>query len=151
MKKKKITPVRWVRYICEYVLVVITLGIFSLMSIKTASNVAGRLGRIFGRISVCFSRGRIAYANIRRVFPEKSDAEAMAILITSYENIFRFAAEYVHQEKIDEAWINENVSSEGLEHIEFLHKERGVHDFIAITGHVGNWEPLHRFLRYRCG
>ena len=149
--KKKIALKRRVRYFVEYIFVVIALSVFSLMTLEAASKYAGKLGRFVGRFSVFFARGRIAYSNIRRIFPNMKDGQAMNILISSYENIFRFAAEYIHQLKIDDNWIDKNITSVGLENIQNLYKERGVYDFIAITGHVGNWEPLHKFLRAKCG
>jgi KDO2-lipid IV(A) lauroyltransferase len=82
---------------------------------------------------------RIARVNLRIAFPEMGDQEAFRIIRKCYRQMGTSAAEFVHQPRMDAAYIREHVRIEGAEHVRRSMKERK-QPAMALTGHFGNWE-----------
>ncbi len=107
---------------------------------KIPLSAAMYTGKLFGRIGYLFTRKRvkIAYANLRASFPEKSPFEKFAIIKKTYENIGMNVVEMLRFPLIDNNYFNKYIEVEGKENIECaLDKKQGL---ILLTGHFGNWE-----------
>ncbi len=91
-----------------------------------------------------YPRNKLARANIKLAFPEKSDEEVEDILQEMWANLGRVAAEYVYLDQIfsidEEDQSKGRVEIEGSEHFEALKAHDG--PAICFTGHMGNWELL---------
>ena len=106
-------------------------------AIRFVSQAARGLGMLYPRT-------KLARANLRLAFPEKSEEEIEQILKEMWANLGRIAAEYVYLDEIFN--INEadpskgRVEVTGIEHFEKIKSLKG--PVICFTGHTGNWELL---------
>jgi KDO2-lipid IV(A) lauroyltransferase len=127
------------RYRLEYLgfrTVTTVLGALPLVvAMRFAAGVAALIVRSSSRLQ------RIGLTNLRIAFPEKSDAERRAILVASYRNLGRTAAEGAHLRAMTATNVRETVTpddgpiwtNEILPHL----SSQGV---LILTGHFGNWE-----------
>ena len=105
------------------------------VAMRLASAVAASVIRVGGRIR------RIGLKNLAIAFPDKSEAERMAILVASYRNLGRMAAECAHLRELDATNVGERVrfddggiwAREMVPHL----ASQGI---LVLTGHFGNWE-----------
>ncbi|NNM73114.1 lipid A biosynthesis lauroyl acyltransferase [Enterovirga aerilata] len=85
---------------------------------------------------------RIALANLRAVYPEKSEAERRAIARSAWANLGRTGAEYAHLDRLfdydPEASTPGRVDVVGIEH--FLKLRDDGLPGIVFSAHLGNWE-----------
>ena len=98
-------------------------------------------------------RKGVAQYNLALAFPEKTEKEREEILLRSYRNLGRSAAEFFHLEKLTADSVDQYVRIDDLsawrKMIEAA-RERGV---VAVTAHFGNWELLayaHGLLGHPC-
>lgn len=115
-------------------------GFLRLLGPERASDLGGWLLR---SVSPVIPVNRVALANIRAVFPEKSEAEVKAIARGAWENLGRTAAEYAHLKSLfDYDYHNPGAPSRvevaGIEHFIAL-KDDGKPGLI-FSAHLGNWE-----------
>ncbi len=80
-------------------------GAFAVTAMKAArafdpDKTSNLLGRIARGIAPLVSENRIARANLKAAFPEKSKAEIQRILAGSWDNLGRLAAEFAHLDRI---------------------------------------------------
>jgi KDO2-lipid IV(A) lauroyltransferase len=89
-------------------------------------------------------RHKLMLYNLRRAFPEKSDAELEAIALESWGNMGRLAAEYVFLDQLfdfdPESAEPGRVEVSGIPI--FLELRDNPRPFIVFTGHTGNFELL---------
>ncbi|MDZ5698264.1 lipid A biosynthesis lauroyl acyltransferase [Chelativorans sp. M5D2P16] len=106
-------------------------------ALNFAERVARRIGPLFGR-------HRVALSNLRKAYPEKSDAEIEAIASDMWANMARLAVEYVFLDKLfdfdPEAAEPGRVEVEGIEIFKRVRAEDRPHIF--FTAHIGNFEFL---------
>jgi KDO2-lipid IV(A) lauroyltransferase len=106
-----------------------------------AINFADRFARQFGPL---FGRHRVALDNLRKAFPEKSEAEIRAIASDMWGNMARLAAEYVFLDRLFDFDVNAEkpgrIEVEGIPHFITIAGEDRPH--ILFTGHLGNFELL---------
>ena len=106
-------------------------------SLDFAERVARRIGPLIGR-------HRVALNNLRRAYPEKSDAEIEAIASDMWANMARLAVEYVFLDKLfdfDPDRPNSGrVEVSGIDIFLRLREDKRPHIF--FTAHLGNFEFL---------
>lgn len=105
-------------------------GIFAIMPLDIASDVAGWIMRRLGpRLGVT----RTAYRNLALAMPEKTEAEKKEIVAGMWENLGRVIGEYPHLEKI-----SDRVDLAGMENArDVLASGKPA---IFFGGHLANWE-----------
>jgi len=98
-----------------------------------------QLGRALGRGAFHLARShrRIALANLRAAFPEKTPQECAAIARQSFETLGMLALEVLDFPRLARHFFD-IVHPAGLEHIEAV-RARG-QAIVFFTGHFGNWE-----------
>jgi KDO2-lipid IV(A) lauroyltransferase len=132
-----------IKYIIEYLFALVFVSVIKLFSIKRSSDICGFLGKTIGFfIGYIVGENKKALNNLSLVFPDKSLTEKRRILKKAYENIGRFTAEYINQNKMNDKYFAENAEIEGWE--EFCKDNKN--GCFAISGHYGNWEVSSRFL-----
>lgn len=110
-----------------------------LFPISWSSAVVSTLARLLGPF---FLVSRVARQNLRRAFPEKSDAEIRRILDGVWDNLGRMSAEFAH---LDRIWDYDPVHP-GNGRIEIVGTEvmARLRDdgkpALFFTSHTGNWE-----------
>jgi len=118
-----------VRYTAEAILLILLLSISKALPALWASNLGGWIGRTIGpRLAA----SRKALANIKMVYPDKSEAEITAILTGMWENLGRVMLEYPH------------ITTIARKHTTIINRE--IFDrhkdsvAIYISAHTANWE-----------
>lgn len=77
-------------------------------------------------------------ANLKVIFPEKSDKEIRKISIRLFRNFAKYLVDFFRFDKIDIDYIKKNIKLENLHYLDSGFKEgKGV---IILTAHLGNWE-----------
>lgn len=117
------------------------LGIIRLLPATSAINFMDQTAR---RIGPRFGRHRVAMHNLRRAFPEKTEAELHDIALGMWGNMARLVAEYVFLDQIFdfnpnkiEPGLVEVVGSQIFERLQTEKRPR-----IFFTAHTGNFELL---------
>ena len=123
--------VRWI----EALGVLTALGVFRVMPLDWASASGGWLCRTFGRF---LPVSRYAEHNLRRTFPEKSDAEIRKILLDMWENLGRIFGEFPHLGDIQLYSLGSHTEVIGFENFDRLRDDGK--PGICFSGHIGNWE-----------
>jgi len=83
-------------------------------------------------------RRLIAIDNLQRAFPDKNEAEIIAIAKGVYRNMAIVAADFIEIPKLTRGNFRELIEVEGLEHCrEALEKNKGL---LIFGAHFGNWE-----------
>lgn len=107
---------------------------------ERASNWGGTLARAIGPLLPVH---RIALANLREAFPEKSEEERRRIARGAWENLGRTGAEYAHLDTLfDYDYFNPQpdarVEVEGIEH--FIALRDDSQPGLIFSAHLANWE-----------
>lgn len=115
-------------------------GFLRLLGPERASDLGGWLLR---SASPLLPVNKVALANIRAVFPEKSDAEVKEIARGAWENLGRTVAEYAHLKTLfDYDYHNPDkpsrVEVSGIEH--FIALKDDEKPGLIFSAHLGNWE-----------
>jgi KDO2-lipid IV(A) lauroyltransferase len=128
---------RRLRHLAEAALARLLVGFFRLLDIDEASAVGGAIGRTIGpRLGI----SRRAARNIRRVLPEKTEAEVTAIILGMWDNLGRTMAEFTQLDRFDIHNDRERFEIVGRENLIAM-CEDGVGGFF-YSAHFGNWEVL---------
>lgn len=81
---------------------------------------------------------RSVKANLRVIFPEKSNRQLRKISRMVFRNFAKYLVDFFRFEKLDRQYIDKNVKLENLHYFdEALAKGKGV---VVLTAHLGNWE-----------
>lgn len=119
----------------------VALKLLRLLPVDRALNFADRAARTLGP---WFGRHRVALDNLRKAYPEKSDAEIEAIARDMWGNMGRLGAEYIFLGQIfdydPQATTPGRIEVSGIEHFIKIASEDRPH--IVFTGHLGNFELL---------
>jgi Kdo2-lipid IVA lauroyltransferase/acyltransferase len=137
--RRSATTGRALRYRAEYAGLRLVMGVLGALPLPVAMRLAAGVAvlaiRFAGRIK------RIGLTNLRIAFPEKSEAERMAILVASYRNLGRMAAECAHLRGMTAANVRERVTfDEGTIWTDEMLPHLQSQGILVLTGHFGNWE-----------
>ena len=113
--------------------------LFRALSFDSAFRLGERLGDV--AYAVARPQRKTALVNLRIAFPEKSDAERLAIVRESCRNFGRMAAEWCHMYRLTKDNIAERVTFEDpLFWFGEAQRVIGSTGILVLTGHFGNWE-----------
>lgn len=117
------------RYIFEYIICLLFLGLFRILPVQTASNFGGFLAKSIGpRLAA----SRKAERNLREAFPDMNETVLKGIVTSMWGNLGRVFAEYPHLKTIAE----KHLRIEGEQNFK-LAQEKGA---VFFAGHLANWE-----------
>jgi KDO2-lipid IV(A) lauroyltransferase len=136
MKEPELSLVQKLRYGAEAAGFFFLMRIFATLPLDDASRLGGWMGRkIFSRLPP----DRIARANIKAAFPEKSEAELDAIRMAMWDNLGRVVAEYPHLGEFSLGpGARIHADDRGTAMIAF---EAG-HGVMFLSAHLANWELM---------
>jgi KDO2-lipid IV(A) lauroyltransferase len=81
---------------------------------------------------------RNVLANLKVIFPEKSEAQIRAIRRKMFRNFAKYLVDFFRFVKMDRTFIHQKIKTEGTEAFDRALKEKkGV---VVLTAHIGNWE-----------
>jgi Kdo2-lipid IVA lauroyltransferase/acyltransferase len=123
----------------EFLAFSLPVRFFRRLRFETAFGFGERLGDL--AYALARPQRKTARINLAIAFPEKSDAERMAILRESCRNFGRMAAEWCHMYRLTRENVGERVT---FEDPDFWYDEAqrviGSTGILVLTGHFGNWE-----------
>ncbi len=103
-------------------------------------KLAYRVAIFFSDIHYLFAdkdRAR-AYANLKAIFPDKSDNEIRRIRLRMFRNFARYLVDFFRFSVIDEEYIKKNVTLVNINYLDqVLNSGKGG---ILLSAHLGNWE-----------
>jgi KDO2-lipid IV(A) lauroyltransferase len=128
----------------DWLIAAIVLSLLKLISLLPADKAISFVDRVARRIGPLTSRHRLALANLKRAFPEKTDEERRQIALDMWGNMARLAAEYVFLDQIFD--FDPDAAEPGRIEVEgvdvFLRLRDSGKPFIVFTAHTGNFELL---------
>jgi Kdo2-lipid IVA lauroyltransferase/acyltransferase len=117
------------------------LGLLQMLPTTKAIDFVDRMAR---RIGPMTSRHKLAMENLRRAYPEKTEAEREDIARDMWGNMARLAAEYVFLDDLFD--YDPNAGNTGIVEVSgtdiFLELRDNPRPFIVFTAHTGNFELL---------
>ncbi len=126
------------KYILEYVLFRVALGLLTALPLRAAMALAaagaGVAIRLIPRLR------RIGLINLAIAFPEKSRREHLAILVDSWRNLGRMAGELAHAHRLDATNVQTVVEIEDPDRWREAAVDLKRQGVLVLTGHFGNWE-----------
>jgi Kdo2-lipid IVA lauroyltransferase/acyltransferase len=130
-----VSGLRDLRFQLEYAVLRGVIGLMKLLPLRlTVSRSAALCRMLAPRINT--KRHRIALENLRIAFPEKTDAERLAICMAHWENLGRVIAETVQMDRLLEDPSRIEIADQGL-----LARYRDkLGPAIGVSLHMGNWE-----------
>ncbi len=118
----------------EFILLFIFFCFSKLIGINLSSLVGGVTLKIYGIFS---KKSRLAYNNIKKVFPKLRDEEINDIVSKMWFHFGRVVGEYPHLNKIN-VLNNKNIEIVNKENLTKPLKK--FNNCLFFSGHIGNWE-----------
>lgn len=122
-----------IKYLVEYLLFLLLIGILKLLGINKASAACGLIARKIGPL---LPISKIAKKNLKLIFGDKFDDAP--IIDGLWDNFGRFIGEFPYVNTMHEEEILTHVEIMGLEHLEHFKKTN--QPFLLFTGHFANWD-----------
>ncbi|MBN8827764.1 MAG: lysophospholipid acyltransferase family protein [Sphingobacteriia bacterium] len=112
-------------------------------SFNTASNICGKLAKSIGKFH---KASKIAYKNLKNIYPEKTDEEIKVIIEKVWEHLGRNFGEFVKLNSLSKEEILNLVEHSELQNLQKYLKEHP--KVIIVSGHFGNWEIAPKVANY---
>jgi Kdo2-lipid IVA lauroyltransferase/acyltransferase len=135
MQQPRVSLLRDIQFRLEYALLRLVIGLVRLMPLSVATGVSAWAWRRLAPI-INPKRHERALANLRIAFPEKSDAERLAIALAHWENLGRVMAETMQIDRLIEDPSRIRIVSAKL----FSRYKDKLGAAIGVSLHMGNWE-----------
>jgi KDO2-lipid IV(A) lauroyltransferase len=135
MQPLSLSRLRDFQFRLEYALLRSVIGLVRLLPLETATSVSARAWRFLApRVNP--KRQERALANLKIAFPEKTDAERLAICMAHWENLGRVMAETMVIDRLTTDPGRIRIASEKL----FRRYKDKLGPAIGVSLHMGNWE-----------
>lgn len=132
------------RHFQQWLVAQVMFGFLNFLKLFPADGAIRFADRMTRQVGKRLKRHKLMLYNLRRAFPEKSDAELEEIALESWGNMGRLAAEYVFLDQLfdfdPERPEPGRVEVSGIPI--FLELRDNPRPFIVFTGHTGNFELL---------
>ncbi len=129
---------RALRHRLEYLALRLVTGVLGALPLEFAMRLAAGVAAVLIRVAGPIRR--IGLTNLAIAFPEKSEAERMAILVASYENLGRMVAECAHLHRLTPENVQETVRNDNPIWTDEMLPQLASQGILILTGHFGNWE-----------
>lgn len=108
---------------------------FGVLSIDRASEIGASIGKFVGPK---LRAHQTACYNLKRSFPDYTEAEIHSIVMGMWDNLGRIVAEFPHMPKLSGESLWKRVTIKGQENL--VHAKQSGKGIILYSGHIGNWE-----------
>ncbi len=123
----------------EYAAFLTVYGLLAVLPLAAAMRLAAAVAALVIRLDR--HHRRIGLVNLAIAFPERTAAERRAILLASYRNLGRMAAECAHLAGLTLANVRTVVGFENEAYwARELPRQLATSGILVLTGHFGNWE-----------
>jgi KDO2-lipid IV(A) lauroyltransferase len=135
MQQPRVSFLRDLQFRLEYALLRLIIGLVRLMPLSAATGFSAKAWRVLAPI-VNPKRHERALANLKIAFPEKSDAERVAIAMAHWENLGRVMAETMQIDRLIQDPSRIRIVSDKL----FSRYKDKLGAAIGVSLHMGNYE-----------
>ena len=125
------------KYLIQFILIILFLFIFRILGLKAASSIGGKIFQIIGPI---FRSKKLIQSNIKKVFPEIESAQLNKITSSMWNNYGRVFAEYVFMKNFRNNQLNDSIKIIGNDILEEIKKNN--QKVIFVSGHFSNFELM---------
>ena len=125
-----------IRYLLEYISIIILFGLFKLLGYKISSEVGYLLGKTFGKF---FRSKKIIKDNLIKFDSSLSPEKIKKITSEMWGNYGRILSEYPYISKFRKGDLDKYIEIENIEKLEEIKKGQPV---IFISGHFNNFELM---------
>ncbi len=125
------------KYLIQFILIILFLFIFRILGLKAASSLGGKIFQIIGPI---FRSKKLIQSNIKKVFPKIESVQLNKITSSMWNNYGRVFAEYVFMKNFRNNQFNDNIKIIGNDIFEEIKKNN--QKVIFVSGHFSNFELM---------
>lgn len=141
--RRRSLPARIALKLVEWTMLGLVRAIFALSRLLGPDRSSATGGAIARTLGPWLPVHKIALANLRAAFPDKSEAEIATIARGAWENLGRVGGEYPHLAALfDYDYLNPDpngrIEVEGIEH--FIALKDDDKPGLLFSAHLGNWE-----------
>jgi len=126
-----------VKYLFQFILIIIIFFIFKILGPKISSFLGGKLFEFIGPL---FRSKKIINQNIKRAFPGIDQKKMNKISSSMWNNYGRVFAEYIFLKNFRNGDLRENIFIDGIEVLQKIKKNN--QKVIFISGHFSNFELM---------
>ena len=127
--------IKFIRYLVETLIIVLSFTIFKIIGIKISSFISGK---IFTFIGPLFRSKNIISKNLKRAFPNISDEEIKNYMHQMWNYYGKIFAEYPFLNNFRNKNLGKNIEIVGQENLKEIQNEK----VIFISGHFDNFELM---------
>jgi KDO2-lipid IV(A) lauroyltransferase len=131
------------RHWAEYILLRVVVAVLGPLGIRRAGSIGAWLGTLgYWPLGI---RRNVVMRHLNAFFPERSDAERVALARETYEHLGRTAIESVLMSRLGPESLHELF--EGIEGWDVIERGRARgKGLVLVAGHLGNWELSGAYL-----
>ena len=128
---------RYIKYLIEFLFVIIFFALFKILGPNNSSDLGGKL---FEKIGHIFRPKKLIHSNIKRAIPDINSKNLKKITKLMWNNYGRIFAEYIFIKEFRFGKLSSNIKIEGQEIInEIIKLDKQV---VFISGHLSNFELM---------
>ena len=127
--------IKFIRYLVETLIIVLSFTIFKIIGIKISSFISGK---IFTYVGPLFRSKNIISKNLKRAFPNISDEEIKNYMHQMWNYYGKIFAEYPFLNNFRNKNLGKNIEIVGQENLKEIQNEK----VIFISGHFDNFELM---------
>ena len=127
--------IKFIRYLVETLIIVLSFTIFKIIGIKISSFISGK---IFTFVGPLFRSKNIISKNLKRAFPNISDEEIKNYMHQMWNYYGKIFAEYPFLNNFRNKNLGKNIEIVGQENLKEIQNEK----VIFISGHFDNFELM---------
>ena len=128
---------KFIKYLIQFIIIVISFVIFKLIGPKFSSNLSGK---IFELIGPFFRSKKIIHSNIKRAIPNINAVDLIKINKGMWNNYGRVFAEYIFIKDFRSGSLSNNIEINGIEVLEDIKLNNK--QVIFVSGHFSNFELM---------
>ena len=128
---------KFIKYLIQFIIIVISFIIFKLIGPKFSSNLSGK---IFELIGPFFRSKKIIHSNIKRAIPNINAIDLIKINKGMWNNYGRVFAEYIFIKDFRSGSLSNNIEIKGIEILEDIKLNNK--QVIFVSGHFSNFELM---------
>ena len=128
---------RYIKYLIEFLFVIIFFALFKILGPNNSSDLGGKL---FEKIGHIFRPKKLIHSNIKRAIPDINSKNLKKITKLMWNNYGKIFAEYIFIKEFRFGKLSSNIKIEGQEIInEIIKLDKQV---VFISGHLSNFELM---------